>query len=248
MQTSPSVLSKNQRSQVRALWRKKGRETAEQFLVESPKAISEFLEEGWPLITLYRSPQGPMADHPKAVEIPPRELAELSTQESPQGVLAVFGHKTLTPTQGGWVLVLDRVQDPGNVGTLLRLADWFGIDYVALPPGTAEVFNPKVIQGSMGSIARVPLVYGTTEELLARFHAEGRSVYVADLGGEAPAALPRKAPAALVLGNEGQGPEAPWTEAAQHILTIPRGPQSKTESLNVGTAGAIALYACMSQG
>ena len=80
MQTSPSVLSKNQRSQVRALWRKKGRETAEQFLVESPKAIAEFLEEGWPLITLYRMPQGPMADHPKAVEIPPRELAELSTQ------------------------------------------------------------------------------------------------------------------------------------------------------------------------
>ncbi len=248
MQPFPSALSKNQRSHVRSLWRKKGRETAEQFLVESPKAIAEFLEEGWPLITLYRSPQGPMEDHPKAIEIPPRELAELSTQESPQGVLAIFGHKPLLAERGGWVLVLDRVQDPGNVGTLLRLADWFGVDYVALPPGTAEVFNPKVIQGSMGSVARVPLVFGTPEELLRRFQEEGRSIYVADFGGAAPGELPRKAPAALVLGNEGQGPESTWTDAAQHILTIPRGPQRKTESLNVGTAGAIALYACLGQG
>ena len=245
MHSSPHPLSKNQRSAVRALWRKKGRENAQQFLVETPKAISEFLEEGWPLVTLYRSPQGPMEDHPKAQEITPRELAELSTQESPQGVLAVFGHKEIAPRSGGWVLVLDRVQDPGNVGTLLRLADWFGVDYVALPPGTAEVFNPKVIQGSMGSLARVPLVYGEVEALLARFDTEGRTLYVADLGGCTPRNLPRQAPAALVLGNEGQGPEPRWSDAAKHILTIAKGASSKTESLNVATAGAIALYACL---
>ncbi|MDG1253520.1 MAG: RNA methyltransferase [Schleiferiaceae bacterium] len=244
MYDSPSPLSKNQRSQVRALWRKKGREIAQQFLVESPKAIAEFIEEGWPLVTLYRSPQGPMEEYPKAIEITPRELAELSTQESPQGVLAVFGLKEIAPRSGGWALVLDRVQDPGNVGTLLRLADWFGVDYVALPPGTAEVFNPKVIQGSMGSLARVPLVYGEVEELLTRFDVEGRTLYVADLGGSAPKDLPRKAPAALVFGNEGQGPESRWTERAAHIMTIPKALGSKTESLNVGTAGAIALYAC----
>ncbi|NDD34694.1 MAG: RNA methyltransferase, partial [Flavobacteriia bacterium] len=143
--------------------------------------------------------------------------------------------------------VLDRVQDPGNVGTLLRLADWFGVDYVALPSGTAEVFNSKVVQASMGALARMPLVHGNPEDVLARLQSEGRTLYAADLGGKAPEELPLNGPAALVLGNEGQGLDALWTEASDHVLTIPKQPGRKTESLNVATAGAIALYACLSR-
>ena len=202
MQTSPSVLSKNQRSQVRALWRKKGRETAEQFLVESPKAIAEFLEEGWPLITLYRSPQGPMADHPKAVEIPPRELAELSTQESPSGRLGRLWPQIPHADARGLGLGFG----PGARPWKCRhpSASWrIGLASITwrFPRARRRYSIPKSSRGPWAPFRRVPLVYGTPEELLARFHAEGRSVYVADLGGEAPAALPRKAPAALVLGQ-----------------------------------------------
>jgi RNA methyltransferase, TrmH family len=246
MEIQLEPLSKNQRSQVRALWRKKGRETARQFLVETPKAIAEFLAAGWPLVRLYGVEGGPMSDHPKVHIIPPRDLAEISGQEHPQGILAIFGqHDLPISSHQGWAMVLDRVQDPGNVGTLLRLADWFGVDYVAMPPGTVDAFNTKVVQSSMGSLARVPLVFEEPEKLLTRFQQEGRSLYVADLGGQDPLHLPRKAPAVLVLGNEGQGPSEEWLHAATHILSIPRAELSQTESLNVGTAGAIALYACM---
>ena len=247
MQTPIPGLSKAQRSFLLSLHRKKGREQAQQFIVEGPKAVSEFLDEGWSLERLVVRNDSDWVGHPGALVVSPREFAEVSTLENPQGVLGVFAKKTLPPAQEGWVLVLDRVQDPGNVGTLLRLADWFGVDYVALPSGTAEVFNPKVVQASMGALARMPLVHGSPEEVLERLQREGRTLYAADLGGKAPGELPLVGPAALVLGNEGQGPDALWTDASDHILTIPRQAGRKTESLNVATAGAIALYACFSR-
>lgn len=247
MQTPIPGLSKAQRSAILALHRKKGREQAEQFIVEGPKGVQEFIEEGWNLQRLVVRNDSEWANRPDALVVTPREFAELSTLESPQGVLGVFRKKEVPPGSGGWALVLDRVQDPGNVGTLLRLADWFGVDYVAVPSGTAEVFNPKVVQASMGALARMALVNGSPAEILAQLQAEGRTLYAADLGGKHPQDLPLAGPAALVLGNEGQGPDHLWTEASTHILTIPRQSGRKTESLNVATAGAIALYACMSR-
>jgi TrmH family RNA methyltransferase len=247
MQTPTPGLSKAQRSSILSLHRKKGREQAAQFLVEGPKGVQEFIEEGWPLERLIVRNDSDWALRPGALVVTPREFAELSTLESPQGVLGVFGKKTILPGSGGWALVLDRVQDPGNVGTLLRLADWFGVDYVAVPSGTAEVWNPKVVQASMGALARMALVHGSPEEVLAQLKGEGRTLYAADLGGQSPQELPLEGPAALVLGNEGQGPDALWTEGSDYILTIPKQSGRKTESLNVATAGAIALYACMSR-
>lgn len=138
-------------------------------------------------------------------------------------------------------LVVDRVQDPGNLGTIIRTADWFGVKQVVLLKGTVDAYNAKVVQATMGSLLRVKLLEMTEEAFLKEYKAEGYEMAVADMEGIPLNSFESSVPLMLVLGNEGQGVSKRLQASATYTLSIPG--KGSAESLNVGIAGAIFMYA-----
>ncbi len=173
--------------------------------------------------------------------------------ETPQGLLVVMKMKRqrledLTAPAGEpplWV-VLDGVQDPGNAGMILRTADAAGASGVIALPGTADLFSPKVVRGTMGSLFHLPAVTASAEDFLAAAQKSGWKLFAAALD---PAARPHfeadfRRPAAIVFGNEGSGVSSPLLEAAETVFIPLRG---RAESLNVAAAAAVILYEAMRQ-
>ena len=165
-------------------------------------------------------------------------MARASHFPTPSSVLAVgkIFRPPLTPgaLDRGLTLALDGVQDAGNVGTLLRVADWFGLDRIVLSPDCADIFNQKVINASMGSFARVPT---HTVDLAAAIATTKTPVLGCDLIGEDVHALPALRDAIIVIGSEGQGLSAAVKKFVTHFVTIPK--YGGAESLNAGVAAAI---------
>jgi TrmH family RNA methyltransferase len=220
-------------------------------LVESPKAVRSFLEAGWLPAVLAGTEAGwealgkgtlPTAAWYLADE---RAMAEASALDTPSSFLAVFPHPEvpeIPAVPSGIHVVLDGVRDPGNVGTILRLADWFGASAVWLSEDAADPYQPKVVQASMGSLARVPVGRLPLTDLLAGWRANGSiSVWATDMAGTPLAELPLSNSTVLVFGNEGQGISAPVRALCTGTATIPRIAPG-AESLNVAAAAAIALY------
>ena len=229
----------NERKWLRELQHRKGREKHGALLVEGRKAIDEFLSSGWRPLLLATTGD---SLGPDCLSVTARDLREVSSLDTPPDALAVFAWADLDPRPEGKVLVLDRVQDPGNAGTLLRMADWFGVAYVLHTTGTVDFGNPKTVQASMGSLARVPVRYATESEAISLLQSEGRPIVVADLDGTLPSQINWSPNVALVVSNEGQGPSQAWLDAASSVATIARSAQSRTESLNVAAAAAMLLY------
>jgi len=174
-----------------------------------------------------------------------RALAALADTEHPQGVIAVIeppGWKleALAPRAGEVVVVLDGVQDPGNVGAIARTALGLGASGLIALKGTAELTNPKVLRGSMGALFRLPSVSSTDAECLAWVERVGAVLWVTDSAGERPGGQRLTAPVALVLGNEGAGIRAELDRVATRRLAIPL--HAGVESLNVAVAAGILLY------
>lgn len=172
------------------------------------------------------------------------ELRRLSDTESPQGVLAIASvpdwslDDLSSRSEREVVLVLDAVQDPGNVGTLIRSAEALGARGVISTPGTADLWNPKVVRAAVGSSFRQPVVSATWDSLAEWLPAAGYEIVLSEVDG-APVA-PVRRPVALVMGNEGAGVSDPARRVADRSIGIPlRGP---AESLNVNAAAAILLY------
>lgn len=138
-----------------------------------------------------------------------------------------------------FVLVLDQIQDPGNLGTLLRTAVALGWEAVVATPGTVDFFNDKALRASQGSIFRIPFAYKTPEEIVSWVQERNIHLWVADMFGNAVDKQTFQRPIALVLSNEGNG-AAPWAKKVGNIVSIPL--QNNIESLNVAIAGAILLY------
>ncbi len=173
------------------------------------------------------------------------ELTKLADTEQPQGVVAVveppqWSLADISLGQRGAVLVLDSVQDPGNVGTMLRTALGLGAAGVIALPGTVEFTNPKVLRGSMGAAFRLPNVAATIDSFLEWAKAQGVRLWVADAAGDRISPAKRATPLALIVGNEGAGVSPTLVAAAERRVSIPLAPGS--ESLNVGVAAAILLY------
>lgn len=174
-----------------------------------------------------------------------RALAELADTEHPQGVIAVvepptWALESLTPRAGQVVVVLDGVQDPGNVGAIARTALGLGASGLIALKGTAELTNPKVLRGSMGALFRLPAVSTTDEACLAWAERVGAALWVTDSAGERPGSQRLTAPVALVLGNEGAGIRPELERVASRRLAIPLA--AGVESLNVAVAAGILLY------
>lgn len=164
------------------------------------------------------------------------ELEQLSAFNTPNKLIAVVRSFQLRAQKEDFILALDGIQDPGNMGTILRAADWFGVDKVVCSEDTVDLFNEKVIQASMGSIFRVPVEVCNLESYLSDSKT---SVYGAFLEGENVYKIPLQKPAILVMGNEGKGIRPAIENCITDRITIPSF--GKAESLNVGVATSILL-------
>jgi TrmH family RNA methyltransferase len=240
---------------VRHLHQRKGRERRGLALAEGVRLVEEALAAGVVIRAavlapaLEASPRGAAlasalrARAARVEETDDRALAALAATEHPQGVLAVIEPRTWTlddirPSRA--VLVLDAVQDPGNVGTMLRTAWALGADGAVARPGTADLTNPKVLRASMGASFRLPALVAGPEEALDWLRRHGLVVWVAAGDGEPVQRARPAGPVALVVGNEGAGVGPALAALAARRVTVPL--RQGAESLNVGVAAGILLY------
>lgn len=231
-------LTKAEISRLRSLQEKKHREALGLFVVEGEKVIGELLAAGFPFAEIYATPAWSPAGAVAVTGVSPAEMERISHYPTPASVLAVgrLARAPLTPgaLDRGLTLALDGIQDPGNVGTLLRIADWFALDRVVLAPDGADLFSQKVINASMGSFARVRVHTAPLAEALAGCTAP---VLGCDLGGEDVHALPPLRDAVIVIGSEGRGSSPAVAARVTRRVTIPKF--GGAESLNAAVAAGI---------
>ena len=231
-------ISKNELRQVRALSQKKFRDETGLFVVEGEKMVAEAMASGFEVVSVYRRD-----------DIGEEAMARLSFLSSPSPVLAVVRQPAPVPFKAskGLFLALDGIRDPGNLGTILRIADWFGIDGVIASPDTVELYNPKVVQATMGAIFRVPFHRLDIPAFCRGVLAGGGHVYGTFLDGEN---LYSKAldcgfdkPSVIVIGNESNGISPETAACVSDRLFIPPYPADDpgSESLNAAIATAITV-------
>lgn len=238
------MVSKSQISLIKSLQQKKSRREQRLFVAEGFKSVSEFIASGYHIHTVYFTPAVAAKMHklPKKTnfeEISAAELQKMSSLTTPQEVLAVI-HLPEWPALtrqmllGRFTLVLDGVQDPGNLGTIIRTADWFGIKNIICSDDTVDAYNPKVVQATMGSLARINLHYTNLATLLPTLNLpvygamlNGENIYNTDFGTEG----------LIAMGNEGNGLRPDVQALITRSITIPR--VGEAESLNVAIATAL---------
>ncbi len=245
------MLSKNKQKLIRSLDRKKNRDAEGLFLAEGPKLVTELLAHFRCRLLVGEAAVLSRAFEANAVaervEVTAEELARVSLQRAPQGVLAVFekpqpvAAQSLLPVAGrSLCLALDGVQDPGNVGTIVRIADWWGIEHVICSHDTADVFAPKTVQSTMGALGRVGVHYTDLPAWLDALPA-GTPVYGTLLDGDNLYDSELTPHGIIVMGNEGNGLSSAVRERVSHRLLIPSFPPDRptSESLNVAVATAV---------
>ena len=229
------MISKNQIKFVRQLEQKKFRKKEQLFVAEGPKVVGDLLRAGFKAHTIFATNE--WAHHGLTFqEVSREELQRLSFLQHPQEVLAVFEIPTKSIASSSTLsLALDDVQDPGNLGTIIRIADWFGITNIYCSEGTADAWNPKVVQATMGSIARVNIVYTDLTEMIRNAKVpvygtllDGQNIYTQELSSKG----------IIVMGNEGNGISPAIRQLITKKLLIPQFHEGP-ESLNVAIATAI---------
>ena len=240
-------ISANEIKRVRSLSDKKFRDRYGLFCVEGEKMVDEALQSGFDVETVYRKD-----------EIGEEQMSRISSLSSPSPVLAVVrkpqdinlsSDTALSGALGrsGLYLALDSIRDPGNLGTILRVADWFGIDAVFAAPDTVDVFNPKVVQATMGAIFRVKFHYAEIPALCRAAVSAGGNVYGTFLDGsdmyEKQLNPGKDSPSVIVIGNESNGISDEVAGLVSDRLYIPPYPKNDTgsESLNAAVATAITV-------
>ena len=229
-------LSKAQIKWVRSLQLKKNRDAEGVFVAEGEKCVNE-LRNAFELVLL-ATPDNATST----------EIEQMSSLRTPQGTIGVFrkpSPETRYPTDE-FILALDGIQDPGNLGTIIRTCDWFGIHDILCSHDTADCYNPKVVQATMGALARVRLHYVDLPQVLAAIKAQGAPLYGTLLEGSnmyLSNAIPDKQHGVIIMGNEGNGISSAVRQLITHPLLIPSYPANAvtSESLNVGIATAIVL-------
>lgn len=232
------MVSKNVLKQLAQLGQKKFRQQRGFFAVEGRKAIETFYAHGFEMAYCF-SLEPQRIHNVSAVIISASDMKKLSNLTTPPQLWAAF---TLPKPQAFAVqninIALDGIRDPGNLGTIIRLCDWFGVQHILCSLDTVDCYNPKVVQASMGSLANVHVHYGHLPEMFLKHNliavgtsAKGENMY--------KAALP--SPAVFVLGNEGQGISEAVASHVDHNIRIPSLGNPAAESLNVAMATAIVL-------
>lgn len=242
------MLSKNQIKYIQSLHQKKYRQQHGAFLVEGAKSVQEVLQSDFQTELVvatdgFYKENAQLTDPQRTpVEIASAaELERMGTLDSNNAALAVVRTKENRPLVAGpgeMALILDDIRDPGNLGTILRIADWYGIQTILCSETTADVYNPKVISASKGSFTRVNWWYGDIAQFLSQM-AGVSAVYGAFLTGDDVHALPFESSGYLVMGNESNGVSPAVEHYVTQRVTIPR--YGGAESLNVGIATAVLL-------
>jgi TrmH family RNA methyltransferase len=232
------MLTKAEIQRLRSFQEKKHREAAGLFVVEGEKVVGELIAEGFELVEIYATAAWKARGEEVVREISEAEMGRISHFPTPSNVLAVGRIVRPVLTAGelssGFTLALDGVQDAGNVGTLLRIADWYAMDRVVCSPDCADVFGQKAIHASMGSFSRVRVYSASLDDALAGVKVP---VLGCDLEGREVHALGKMDAAVIVIGSEGRGLSAAVKARVTERVTIPR--YGRAESLNAGVAAAI---------
>ena len=252
MSTS-AELTKAEHKRIRALHQKAGRREQSAFLVEGAKSVHELLASDWPVVAVYASHECAEAFREatsrrglQLIEVSASLLSSLGNHTTNEAALAVAGMRAwrAMPLRAGELtLALDDLRDPGNLGTILRLADWYGVSQIVASQTTTELFNPKVIAASMGSFLRMPFHVVDLPEWLAAARTQA-VVCGAVMDGESTHSrrgplFSTQQPGVLVIGNESSGISAKLAELLSERVSIPRFGQA--ESLNAGVATGILL-------
>jgi len=234
------ALSKNQLKLITSLQQKKYRTKHGLFIAEGTKVVDEFLNSNFILDQLFFVENNGYETLNNTTQISEIELKKISLLKTPNNVLAIFkipAEENLL--NNGFIVALDDINDPGNLGTIIRLCDWFGVDQLICSKNTTDCYNAKVVQASMGSLTRVSIIY---TDLLNYLKNTSLPKYATLMNGENvyKSKLPKEA--ILVMGNEANGISNSVLETLDNTISIPRfGNIQQTESLNVATATAILL-------
>jgi TrmH family RNA methyltransferase len=241
------VISNNEIKRIKALQQKKFRDESGLFIVEGEKMVAELLESGWKVDQVYyRDEIGD--DSMKRISALANPSPVLAVAHKPEDVYVDDPHELdKLISEGGLFLALDTIRDPGNLGTILRIADWFGIKAIFAAKDTVDVFNPKVVQATMGAIFRVRMHYVDLPALSRRMLDLGGKVYGTFLDGrniyKRELSDGRGLPAMIVIGNESEGISDEMASLVSDRLYIPPYPadQPGSESLNAAVATAVTV-------
>lgn len=240
-------LSKARIKLIQSLQHKKFRLKYDKFIVEGLKITKELVREHLPIVEAiyisnpdYQSILAELIDPEQICLVTPQQMHQLSQMATPPGVLAVCrmpGERHLPESLKGMrIFYLDSIRDPGNLGTILRIADWFGLDFVILSPDCVDVYNHKVLQASMGSAMRIRKAELDIAGLLAIGDAK---IFVCDAGGKNINDIMAPAEGIIVLGNESLGVSDEIMHRVKDVFAIPGDRSLGAESLNVASAAAI---------
>lgn len=243
------MISKNLIKLIRSLELKKHRKESGLFVAEGEKIVFDLLAAGMECVKLIATKRFiaslPALIGTEIVEADDEELKKASFLRTPQGIMALFRQRNedcdFSVAGRELCLALDDVQDPGNLGTIIRIADWFGIENVFCSIGTVDVYNPKTVQATMGALARVNVHYVDLPDFLCAAQKEQIPVYGTFLAGENIYGHKLSSTGIIVMGNEGNGIGAECERFIDKKILIPNFPQGRvtSESLNVSTATAI---------
>lgn len=230
---------------VRKLNEKKWRDKENSYLIEGPTMIKEALESSVELthILIKEGRDDLLKQYPQAIPVRSDVFKGISNTETPQDIMAIAKKISLqTRLSDGTYILLDRIQDPGNVGTIIRTADAAGLDGVISMKGTVDVFSPKVVRAASGALLRMPIVVmDDVEYLIGEVERTEKNVIACDAKGDREYTdMSTAKDAVIVVGNEGRGVDGRIIEIADETVSIPM--KSDAESLNVSVAAGIIIY------
>ncbi|PWH82212.1 TrmH family RNA methyltransferase [Brumimicrobium oceani] len=233
------MISKEQIKFIRSLHKKKFRDISRQFIIEGPKMIAEAIQYApESLVQIYGTEKvdGKLPEHVLFEEIDQRALGQISTLKHPQKQVAICNYLPSVGARPAFYIALDTIQDPGNLGTIMRLASWFGVQHIIASKETVDCYNPKVVQASMGAIFNVNIEYLALKEALEKTDLP---IYGSLLEGENIYQKEIQKKGILVMGNEGNGISEDVLSLITDPVTVPKF--GAGESLNVAMATSVFL-------
>ncbi len=242
------MLAKSRLKYIQTLGQKKFREQERMFIAEGPTIVSELLTTRATIVKEIFAVKNWINENNKLLrpgitvaEITEKELDRISQLTTPNQVLAIVrqfdSHASIT-TKSRITLVLDTIRDPGNLGTIIRIADWFGIEQIVCAEDSTDLYNPKVVQATMGSIARVKVFYTDLRNWLSQ--QKDVRIYAAVLEGQDISTMKKLQEGIILIGNESKGIRGELLQLANVRITIPG--KGKAESLNAAIATGIILF------
>lgn len=249
--------------EIKSLHRKRDRWSKKLFIIEGIKMVEECILNNYPLNKLVYSEQlfnisggkelfNEIRTFNNIINVPDKLYNDISNVETPQGILAVVPFidnpiSDIEQKNKPFILVLDRVQDPGNMGTIIRTSDAFGIDGIIVTEGCVDVYNPKVVRATMGSILRVPIYYSSSAvDIIKEFKANGVNICSTSLDGDKfIQAVDFTKPSIMIIGNESKGVSSSLQLLSDELIKIPM--VGGAESLNAAVASSVIMYEALRQ-